>query len=423
MMQELRQGNSDEIGSTRHIEIDISSLNGSVQYETADNLAILPENNPDAVSQLAKILNYNLDEIVTVEPIESDDNNSSSWKYPFPVPCSVRDIFTKYFDIHGAPRHGAVAQLLPYVTDMAQQNWLRNLVKSENRSKFKSYVEEGCKSLFDVVTTELTSLQIPLSDLLHILTYLQPRYYTISSSSSLYPDTIHATVSVTEHRTASGKLFKGLCSNYLASLKPSSKVKIFVRPSTFKLPKSLSVPIVMIGPGTGFAPMRALLQEREFQSRTQPLSNGSGIAGSNVLYFGCKNKAVDYIYEDEIRDYSSRKIITSLHVAFSRDQANKVYVQNLLNEPENSQKFMEIIQAGGISTTHPITSVYAYSLIHFHFQGYVYVCGATSMGNDVHETIVQIIMKHNKYSSKQQAVDVVKSLQANGRYVQELWST
>ncbi len=95
--------------------------------------------------------------------------------------------------------------------------------------------------------------------------------------------------------------------------------------------------------------MRALLQEREFQSRSQPLSNGPGIAGNNILYFGCKNKNIDYIYNDEISDYSARKIITSLHLAFSRDQANKVYVQNLLNEPENSQKFMESIQAGGIT--------------------------------------------------------------------------
>jgi NADPH-ferrihemoprotein reductase len=249
-VKELRKGNSSEVGSTRHIEIDISGLNGSIQYETADNLAILPENNAEAVTQLGKVLKYNLDEVVTVEPVESNEDNSASWKYPFPVPCTVRDILTKYFDIHGAPRHGTVAQLLPYVSDMAQQNWLRDLVKSENRSKFKAYVEDGCRSLYDVISTELTSLQIPLSDLLHILTYLQPRYYTISSSSSLYPDTIHATVSVTEHKAPSGKVFKGLCSNYLASLKASSKVKIFVRPSTFRLPKSLSVPIVMIGPGT-----------------------------------------------------------------------------------------------------------------------------------------------------------------------------
>jgi NADPH-ferrihemoprotein reductase len=168
--------------------------------------------------------------------------------------------------------------------------------------------------------------------------------------------------------------------------------------------------------------MRALLQEREFQSRSQPASNSVGVAGNNILYFGCKNKNVDYIYQDEISDYSNRKVITSLHLAFSRDQANKVYVQNLLNEPENSQKFMESIQAGG---SYSFIHTPAYLLTHLLTcsLGYVYVCGATSMGNDVHETIVQIIMKHNKYSSKQQALDVVKSLQTNGRYVQELWST
>ena len=113
--------------------------------------------------------------------------------------------------------------------------------------------------------------------------------------------------------------------------------------------------------------MRALLQEREFQSRSQPASNSVGVAGNNILYFGCKNKNVDYIYQDEISDYSNRKVITSLHLAFSRDQANKVYVQNLLNESENSQKFMENIQAGGsYSFIHTPTYLLTHSLIHSH---------------------------------------------------------
>jgi len=113
--------------------------------------------------------------------------------------------------------------------------------------------------------------------------------------------------------------------------------------------------------------MRALLQEREFQSRAQSISNVAGIAGTNILYFGCKNKNIDYIYEDEISDYSARKVITSLHLAFSRDQANKVYVQNLLNETDNSQKFMEIIQAGGTRISHLI-SFFILIRSFFHFQ-------------------------------------------------------
>jgi len=124
--------------------------------------------------------------------------------------------------------------------------------------------------------------------------------------------------------------------------------------------------------------MRALLQEREFQSRSQPASNSVGIAGNNILYFGCKNKNVDYIYQDEISDYSNRKVITSLHLAFSRDQANKVYVQNLLNEPENSQKFMESIQAGGSysfihTPTYLLTYLLTHSLIHSHTYLLIYL--------------------------------------------------
>jgi len=156
----------------------------------------------------------------------------------------------------------------------------------------------------------------------------------------------------------------------------------------------------MIGPGTGLAPMRALLQERGFQGRQRGVKKGEPIAGSNTLYFGCKNRDVDFIYSDDLTEFEKRGELTKLHQASSRDQKQKVYVQHLLVDSANATALMNDINAGG----------------------YLYVCGATAMGNDVHEAIVKVVMEQKKVS-KSAAQEFVKTLQSQNRYVQELWST
>lgn len=322
--RELRsQTSKGDVGSTRHIEIELAGT--GIKYETADNLAVLPENDTASVTALAKVLGYDLNETFTVEP--ADPANASSFKYSFPVPCTVREALTQYFDIHGVPRHGTLLQLVPYITDPAQLAWLMSLLSKENRPKFKSTVEDGGKSLYDLIVNELSSCKIPLQDFLHIAPYMQPRYYTISSSSSCFPDTVHITVSVTDYVLPSGKRFRGLCSSYLQRLgagNAAAKCRIFVRASTFRLPRSLSTPIVLIGPGTGIAPMRALLQERSYQGKHKGVKKGEPIAGSNTLYFGCKNREVDFLYSDELAEFEKRGELTKLHLAFSRDQKQKV---------------------------------------------------------------------------------------------------
>jgi NADPH-ferrihemoprotein reductase len=386
--RELRNGNN--CGSTRHIEID---LNGTeIIYETADNLAVLPENNNDIVNSLANILGYNLNDSLTISPI-LNGKDANSFKYPFPSPCSIRDILTVYLDLQGVPRYDTVNKLVPYINDPGQLLWLKQLLSKESRSGFKSFIEENGKSVSDLIITELSSIKITIAELVHIVPFNQPRFYTISSSSSCFPSSVHITVSVTEKTLNNGKLFRGLCSGYLQN---SSKCRIFVRASSFRLPKSLNTPIVMIGPGTGFAPMRALLQERKFQS----LKSGNKVNNvSNTLYFGCQNRNIDYIYNDEIEKYNDEGTISKLNLAFSREKNEKVYVQHLLSEESNSLHLMEVINSGG----------------------YIFVCGSTKMGSDVHEAILNIIVKH-KGQGMASAKDFVHGLQTQQRYIQELWS-
>ena len=165
---------------------------------------------------------------------------------------------------------------------------------------------------------------------------------------------------------------------------------MFVRASSFKLPKNLAKPILMIGPGTGLAPMRALLQERQFRK---------GV-GENVLYFGCRHKARDFIYEDELTAFKDSGVITALHLAFSRDSKPKAYVQTLMAQQDNAAQLFDLVDSKG---------------------GYVYVCGATAMGHDVMAAF-QAIVKERKGLSEQAAEKYVMDMQNAGRYVQELWS-
>jgi NADPH-ferrihemoprotein reductase len=166
---------------------------------------------------------------------------------------------------------------------------------------------------------------------------------------------------------------------------------VFVRASSFRLPQLLSSPVLMIGPGTGIAPMRALLQERRFQSELQKVSDST-----NVLYFGCKYRNVDYIYQEELESFKTSGLLNELHVAFSREGRDKVYVQHLLTRDAS---VVDLIDKGA----------------------YIFVCGGTSMGNDVHRALLQLLETHRKLCTSDATV-AIEQLQKSGRYVQELWS-
>ena len=406
--RELRNtGAGADIGSTRHIEIDLK--NTGVHYVTADNLAILPENRKIKVTALAKAQGYKLSDVFDLKPVEGEED---SFKLAFPTPCTVEEALTLYLDIQGPVKLGMLKHLLPYVEDEGQRAWLQSILDKDNRSALKSLHDEEAISITDLLTDQLSSCRIPWSDFLHIVPFIQPRYYTISSSSNCFPDTVHITVSITEYNLKSGREFVGLTSAYLRDLGPKGKssknslgmgdpstCRIFVRASTFRLPKSLSTPIVMIGPGTGLAPMRALLQERQYQQ--QQASNGSASGmGQNVLYFGCRRRDEDYIYEDELATFQEQGVLTTLLTAFSREGKQKVYVQNLMKEEKNAQQLLDLITKQG---------------------AFIFVCGATAMGNDVNHAFLELLQQRAGKSASA-ASAFMKDLHDQGRYVQELWT-
>jgi NADPH-ferrihemoprotein reductase len=290
-----------------------------------------------------------------------------------------------------------LAQFNAYLTDKSQQEWLKNITCIAQKEQYLTEVEQEGRSFVSLLAKELSSCKIPLEDLLHLIPTIQPRDYTIASSSSVHPNSIHLTVSITERMSPSGVRVEGLCSNFLKRLihTGSQSCKMFVRESSFRLPKSLSTPIIMIGPGSGIAPMRALLQERKFLAAKEKKTDVV-----NVLYFGCRSRDIDYLYKDELLAAENDGSLSSLQLAFSREQSEKVYVQDVMKRPENASSLCQMILDDG---------------------AYVFVCGATGMGQSVHEAFAHIFTTERGMTTAA-ANDLIKDIQKKPTYVQELWS-
>jgi sulfite reductase (NADPH) flavoprotein alpha-component len=217
---------------------------------------------------------------------------------------------------------------------------------------------------------------------------LQPRLYSISSSPKAHPGEVHLTVAIVRY-DLNGRSRKGVCSTYLADrVGAETRVPVFIHKSpSFKLPVDGSRPIIMVGPGTGVAPFRAFLEERR----------AVGASGKNWLFFGDQRAALDFLYREELEAMQKDGILTKLDTAFSRDQAEKIYVQNRMRE--NADEIWSWLQEGG----------------------YVYVCGdAKRMAKDV-DTALHKIAETAGGLSAEPAVDFVKQLKTEKRYLRDVY--
>lgn len=203
-------------------------------------------------------------------------------------------------------------------------------------------MKKNYTSLLDILD-QFKSINISVDAFLQFVPKMMPRYYTIASSSKLSPDKVRIAISLTDYEGERGKKFTGLTSGYFdriykSHFKEESKAtvtsRIFFKDSLFKLPESTKTPLIMIGPGTGVVPFIAFSEEREYLKS----QDKSCELGQAHLYFGCKNQNDDYIYKKEIADFKKNGTITHLHEAFSREQENKVYVQDLMKEHKETLK-------------------------------------------------------------------------------------
>lgn len=402
--RELRQDVADG-GSTRHIELDISKLR--LRYITADNLGVFPRNNHRIAGRMARRLGLHPEAVFEIKPL------SDKKKSPIPSPCSVRDALEWYLDICAPPRDKLLSALAQYASDPREKARLTGFATTDKETFLQDHM-----SLWEVLD-EFPSINIPFAALVELTPRLKPRFYTISSSSKLTPTTIALTASLAVLNKPRGRVHYGVTTSYMKELVPGKdKLWVFVQPSSFRLPVPKPVatsnpPIVMVGPGTGIAPFRAFIHDeyalrqertrRERKTSTGMVADSTDpterVLGEMTLYFGCRRRNEDFLYHDELQQAAGDRVLTHLQLAFSRESSErKVYVQHLL-KARGAETWKDLHERGG----------------------YVYVCGATSMGKDVKTELVNLAVEFGQMS-QDQAANWLSQLQSSGRYVQELWS-
>ena len=325
----LNKAGSDK--EVRHYEI---SLNGSgLTYEAGDALGVVPHNCDELVNDLLATLRCTGD-----EPVKVGEHDKT-----------LREALIRDYDVTKPS-----LELLAIIAKAAPDSVIAPLVAPERRDDLKKWL--WGRDVHDLLN--LLPGPMPAEQLLPLLKRLAPRLYSISSSPKAHPGEVHLTVGVVRYESH-GRVRKGVASTFLADrVGDADYVKVFVQPSHgFKPPHNGETPMIMVGPGTGIAPFRAFLEERK----------ATGAKGKNWLFFGDQKSATDFLYEELLTGWKSEGFLTRLDLAFSRDQAEKVYVQNRMLQ--NAAELWQWLQAGA------------------HF----YVCGdASRMAKDVDAALHQI---------------------------------
>lgn len=349
---------------THHLEL---SLEGSgLSFEPGDSLGIYPENDPALVNLLLEETNWDPEQLVTV--------NKKGEVLP------LKEALISHFEITTLTK-----PLLEKAAQLSANENLQDLLSPGNEDKLKAYLDG--RDLLDLVR-DFTPWIGSVQEFVSILRKMPSRLYSIASSLTANPDEVHLTIGAVRYE-AHGRERKGVCSILAAErLQPGDTVPVYIQHNeNFKLPKNSDTPIIMVGPGTGAAPFRSFMQERE----------EIGAAGKSWMFFGDQHFVTDFLYQTEWQKWLENGVLTKMDVAFSRDTAEKVYVQHRMTE--HSQELFKWLEEGA----------------------HLYICGDEKhMAHDVHNTLLSIIEKEGGLS-REKAEEYLAEMQQQKRYQRDVY--
>ncbi|HXB62460.1 MAG TPA: hypothetical protein VNU94_06380 [Acidobacteriaceae bacterium] len=348
---------------TRHFELSLDVP--EMQYVPGDAVGILPENRPEAVDDVLKALGFRGDE-------------------------RVKDHYGVEIDLHEALRTRlALGKLtkssVSHFVKATGDQTLAPLLVAENKPALEDYL--WGREFIDLATECPGAIKDP-QEMFKAVGRLTPRMYSIASSQLMHPDAVHTIVRVIRYE-AHGRNRQGLCSGHLGDRASDGEtMPIFLHANgNFRLPEDTNAPIIMIGPGTGIAPFRAFLEEREAR----------GEKGENWLFFGEQRSATDFLYKDDLLGMQASGVLTRFDTAFSRDQAQKIYVQDRMRE--NAKGLYEWLERGA----------------------FFYVCGdAERMAKDVETALLDIIAEQSG-GGAEKAAEYLTEMKKQKRYQRDVY--
>ena len=362
LVNELLTGAGSE-KETRHVELSIEE---GMTYFPGDAVGIIPENRPAAVAEVLTVLKFTGDERVLDH---------------YKVEISFEEAVRTRLAI-GKLTRGAVGQ---YAKLAPGTERLKDLVGPDNKAR----AEEYCWGReFVDLATEYPGVITNPQQLFTVLARLTPRMYSIASSQKAHKDNVQTTVRVVRY-DAHGRERQGLASGHLGERADiGATLPIFLHANqNFRLPEDSSAPVIMIGPGTGIAPFRSFLEERE----------ALGGTGDNWLFFGEQREQLDFLYREQLQTMHKKGVLKHLDTAFSRDQARKIYVQDRMQE--RAKDLYAWLERGA----------------------YFYVCGdATRMAKDVETALLDVIAKGSN-GTLEHAEEYLANMKKQKRYQRDVY--
>ncbi|GAA3880022.1 bifunctional nitrate reductase/sulfite reductase flavoprotein subunit alpha [Gibbsiella dentisursi] len=346
---------------TRQYAFDLTD--SGLRYEAGDALGVWPRNCPALVDELLAAMRLAPDTLVSVAD-----------RGEMPLAQALEN----HLDIARI-----TPDILQFVNERAGSDWLAALLHDDQKEALKQWL--WGRQIVDLLQT--CPVQASATEWLTVLKRLQPRLYSIASSPKATPNQVHLTVSTVRYGQGD-KRRGGVCSTFLADRAAQAEIPIFVQKSAhFKPPAALDAPMIMVGPGTGVAPFRAFLQERQ----------ATGATGKNWLFFGEQRAKTDFYYQEEFAALQQNGYLHRLETAFSRDQQEKIYVQHRMLE--HGAELWAWLQQGA----------------------YFYVCGdAGRMAKDVDAALRQVVQEHGGMKAEA-AAEWVTRLAQEKRYVRDVY--
>lgn len=364
-----------------NIEFDIRGTN--LKYDIGEALGIHARNNEDRVLQFINEFNLDPCEIVLVP---SKDNHKI---------LESRTLFqslVENLDLFGKPPKRFYESLIPFVADKEQREKLNELISPEGAIELKRYQEVEFYDYVDIFKL-YSSAKWTATDLVSLIAPLKRREYSIASSQRMHPNEIHLLIVVVDWVDKQGRKRFGQASKYIADLKPGQELVVSVKPSVMKLPPRSEQPVIMSGLGTGLAPFKAIVEEKIWQ-----LQQGMKI-GKIFLYLGSRHRREEYLYGELWEAYKDAGIITHIGAAFSRDQPQKIYIQDRIRENLDELKKAFIDEEGSF-----------------------YLCGPTWPVPDITNALQEILAADAR--EKNVKIDLnaaIEELKESSRYILEVY--